>query len=808
MRLAWSPCPAAIDAIWSEHLTRATAHDQLRVGSDVDARSRAILRQQLSSDALHVAISAKPGWLDAKLSTETNVIAVDHLLWMLKDEKTVDSDLAAEIWEKHRDRIVALMPTPSAALIEIIGHFSEASLIPVLDAAPDSGDLTHDRVLRSRARLAPQDAIRQIAEGNDVYGWRAVNWWFDELAAADPDGLAAAIRKRAGTGDDPLTDIILYYRFNPEAIDAQTLDEVLDVFAENLRFFNDTNTDADSQEGRLYHPFSFLPRLSETWQFEALRNRAGTELETQLVRFATARRGRMSMDRDSTGNECERILAMIAGDGYEELVLAELGRPNTFGRQDGFVAARWSDDDLITAALAETPDDSDMESFGQVVRMEALAVHCCDLQIEAMVRAGTPIYVNAAEMRCSNGRDVSRLRVRIADLLAEGESESLDTAAALTGFLRDTEDALPLVAIFVAPATTDQVRRRILASFRALHFFAPEVLPLACKMIAGKIDQEAQFVATYLAETGNDDARHAVIDWLSGQDLGSASALRGRCLTALVGHPAAKPAVVEYLRRSRANGHLVVDGDQLQLLAEAGDSWAYEELVRKSYRYSGFNRGDAITAIDYLREEEPDEAYFAAKRLLSRHAVARAANLMLEIDPARAGPELLERYRHAKPSLRLELERRLRVHLGGDALAALVTPLASALRASDRKIAACLAAAVPHGVPLPWLERLARDASPAVVQAARTALRQRRQEAAAIAHRNLLLSSPKPLQWARLSTIFELVDPFYLWARDDPANLREVFDALPFEFLVEGRQLSNKQLKQREDAAAKADKDH
>jgi hypothetical protein len=185
------------------------------------------------------------------------------LLWLLKDEKTIDSDLAAEIWEQHRDRIVALMPTPSAALIEVIGHFREASLTPVLDSAPNSEDWAHDRVLRSRARLAPQDAIRQIAEGSDVYGWKAANWWFDELAAADPDGLAAAIRTRSRTNDDPLTDIILYYRFNPEAMDAQTLDEVLDAFTEKLQVFNDSDTDPDGREERLGRPLRFLPRISE-----------------------------------------------------------------------------------------------------------------------------------------------------------------------------------------------------------------------------------------------------------------------------------------------------------------------------------------------------------------------------------------------------------------------------------------------------------------------------------------------------------------------------------------------------------------
>jgi hypothetical protein len=108
--------PAALTAIWHEHLKRALAYDQARLGSDLDARSRAIIAQQLSSEALHVAISANPDWLDTKLAIETNEIAVNQLLWMLKDEKRVDSDRATEIWEKHRERIVALMPTPSAAL--------------------------------------------------------------------------------------------------------------------------------------------------------------------------------------------------------------------------------------------------------------------------------------------------------------------------------------------------------------------------------------------------------------------------------------------------------------------------------------------------------------------------------------------------------------------------------------------------------------------------------------------------------------------------------------------------------------------
>ena len=179
---------------------------------------------------------------------------------------------------------------------------------------------------------------------------------------------------------------------------------------------------------------------------------------------------------------------------------------------------------------------------------------------------------------------------------------------------------------------------------------------------------------------------------------------------------------------------------------------------------------------------------------------------MLEIDPTRASGDLLQRYHNAKPSLRLMLQRRLRVHLGGDGLAALAAPLASSTRASDRKIAALLGASVPSHVSLRWLEQLTNDTSPTVQQTAREALRQRKLEAAAMTHRDALLSSSKPQQWARLSTIFELADPFYLWARDDPTSLGEAFDALPYEFLAEARQLYKKQIKQRDDAAANSDR--
>lgn len=801
------PAAAALGAIWAVHLLRAREYRALGAASEVGERSRALSRYSLSSDALHSAVGAAPEWLDARLATETDPVAIDQLLWLLKDGKAIEHDVALEMWIRHRERIAGLSPIPSSVLIEAIGHFRDASLATVLDAADHSDDWQCDRVLRSRARLAPHVAIQQIAEGSDAYGWKASNWWFDELHGADPQGFAAAIRKRARSSDDPLTDIVLYYRHNPEAVDPPTLEFILDQFAAELRAFNDRNPTPDEGEGRLHHPLNFLPRLSEPWQFDAVRARAGTELEAELVRFSTRRRGRMSMTLDTTGNEAERILAMIGGDGYDRLVLSELARPNVFGRQDGYFSARWSNSDAVAVAVAASPLEDDARSFAQVTRMEALAVHRADAALELMVRAGAPIYLDPANTRCAQGRDVESLRARIAELLMTEDEEGLDAAAALTSFLGSKDDARRLVALFVRPTTTKAVRRRIIASLRALNFYAPEMLPQARELLDGRIDDNAQFVATYLTELGDDEARKAVIAWLEPQDLGAASTSQRAYLGPLLRHPDSRAAVIAFLRRSRANGHIIVDSGLLQVLAEDGDEAAQAELSRATYRHSGFWRESSVTAIRLLARAQPDEAYFAAKRMLSRHAAPVGADLMLMLDPERGSRELIERYRDASPYLRLELRRRLRTHLGGPALAVLAEPLAAAPVASMRAVVAEIGGTIPPSVAVPWLDALAEDKSPLVRTAAREALRARRNEAAAMEHRDLLPSSPKPLQWARLRRIIELMDPYYLWSSNDPSSLADVLEQLPYEFTVEVRQARRQSLKEREDAAKKAGPD-
>ena len=244
-------------------------------------------------------------------------------------------------------------------------------------------------------------------------------------------------------------------------MDEITLDWVLDEFGPQLQTFNrDNGSKPDAKLGRLGHPLRFLPSLVEPRQFECVARRAGTLLEEELIRFACRRTGRTSRYRDSEGAQCERLLAMIDGTGFEALVVAELDRSDPFGREDGYSAALWVESDAVTKALQAVSEVHDSDGYRQVIRMQALAVHQCDTELEAMVRANTPIYVNAAEMRGAEGRPMGTLLGRIEHLIARSDQEDLRIAAQLAGFLRDTEEVHVLVPAYLKPDTDESVSIR------------------------------------------------------------------------------------------------------------------------------------------------------------------------------------------------------------------------------------------------------------------------------------------------------------------------------------------------------------
>lgn len=797
--------PGLVDAVWRIHLERNRAYDE---GTREDAqgrdRSRLFHDRNRSLDAIRSTVSSVPEWLDRRIATAGDRFELERLLWLLSNPSCIADEVAGAIWLRRRDLLTERLPASSRALIHALGHFADRDVGSLLDAVPlGPDDWMSSRVLSSKARIDPDAALRQLRNSDEAYGWSTADWWLPELVRSRPGEMSQAIRDKTARSDDPLTEVVLYYANFPELMDGPTLERVLDFLADALAHYNEATGSTGDRLGKLHHPLRFLASLVEPWQFDCLAARRGTALEDELVRLATRRSGRTGRLRDTEGNELERVLAMIGGSGFDKLVAAELARPDRFGREDGYLASRWSESCVVTKALAATRE-AETDDYRQVVRMEALAVHGLDEAIEEMLRAGTPVYVNATEIRKAVSRSLEPIRTRIGDLL-EGSDEDRQVAARLTGFLRNTEDCEVLVDLVLDPDTSPETRRVAIATFNALDFYDPRLLPSCLDLVGDRIDEEAQFVAAYLARRGDSEARAAVAQWLAHRDPGTWSSSHDSFLAPLLDHDESRPAVLGFLRRSQEEGHLLIRGDWLRILAEEGDERAIAELERAAYRAPRFAGGETAAGILLLAERDKSEAFFAARRYLARHGEVTAIDLLLHLDPERALPVLLDRFREAGSALKWEIARRLRAKLPLATREAIDT-LAESTIPDDRRIGAELAGWMPPSVQFAWLEAFADDSSTTVRAAARGALASRRREQAGMQHLSAIPQLGKAERWARLAAIFECIDPYFLWERQDPASIAPALKACEPEFRIEARHMRSRRIKKLEDEAGKAEK--
>jgi len=801
-------CPAAIDWIWRVVLARDEAYRHER-GYEGDSDEKADLwrdRNQ-ATKALHLAISRNFDWLDNSLCTDRPG-ELELLLMALVVREGVPFQRARACWGRHKTRLLQLLPVDSYALSTAIGDFGDPSLMDWLEGVPrDPKKFTSARAMRSRALLDPTGALQLVASGNDRHDWVLADWWLPELARHDPAGLTTALQARVGESDDPLTEMILSYRNFPSAMTSDGLNWVLDRTAERLAERNSQPCEDERAHIKgLGHALRYLAGLNLPWQMAQLAKRAGTPFEKELATWACSRHGRASRYRDHEGNQCERILAAIGDKGFDRLVMAELARDNTEGRADGYELACWSDSASVRDALANIAEPEAPDTYHQVIRMEALAIHQCDNGIERMVRAGCPVFVNAADMRADEDRPAEPLEQRILALRDSDDDRDHQLAAQLAGFMPGDQAGDLLLPPFLRPQATTATRQAIVATFQAAGFYDPSMLDGVIGLLSGQPDRETHFVALYLARCGDADARRVLREWMAGRNLGDGSASDRSYLQALARHADSRASVAGFLRKSRANGHLLVDGWQLQLMADEGDVEAQLELTHSAYRSPAFGTGPRLTAIRYMQRVDRDEALFCARRMWAKKRSPAAIDLMLEIDAEQALSLLLRLYVDASYSERLEIARRLRSAAPLDKLTKALASLAVSPSMAERIVAAELAGWLPPGhdfEPLPTLEK---EEEPAVVEAARDSILRRANEAAALEHLQLMATSTKAQQWARLQAIFKLVDPYILWRSNDPLSLGPFLERHPHEFYVEAEQIKKRRESKLENEAKRRDR--
>lgn len=795
--------PNEIDRIWTLHLERELAFEE---GRDTNAFTGLLHQVQISQTASRLAIAANPSWLDERLANSSDPYELNHLLWALVDDRCINDELGSDIWLRCRAHLRNHVPADSTAMVEAIGRFQDRENREWLRSVPSDETISMTaRVLSSEVRLDPAAALSRLRDRNEDYPWSGTDLWLPELARVNPEGLADAIMESARQSDHPLTEVVLFYNRYSELIDAPTLAWVLDEFAVALRLFNEADN-PDAELGRLGHCLRFLAGLFMPWQFACLRLRAGTPLETQLLRFATGRSGRNSRTVDHEGQQCERLLAMIDGDGFHSLVVAELNRAGSFGREDGLAIAKWSEESSIADRLArEARHDPGADTYRGVLLMEALACHVVDVGIELMIQNGSPIYLNASHIRKSPGRTTFSLQGGMETLLATGHVAALDFAAKLAAFLSSADQAQALVPILLSPETGEETKRTIIASFHAMGFYEPTFLGVLEPLLGAEQSDQARFLAGYLATCGDTDARLAILGWLTGLDLRGWTYAYANIVDKLLDDQASREGALAFLRRMREAGLGRVPGHQLLLLAEAGDIRARDDLHHGAYRESRLGDHVRIAGIRYLAASNREEASFAAHRYLIRDEGPEAIKLLLEVDPDGAMEILINFYERAKPSTKQTIARQMRLQVPFEVLKPAIDCLADANSQSHRLIAAELAGWMPPDMSFAWLDEFVADSGQTLRKIARDAMQRRARESAGMQHIHEMARASKPSKWARLIAIFECIDPHLLWSARDPASLQDLIRETPHEFYVEAESLWRRASKRVQDEAQKLD---
>lgn len=802
--------PNLIDELHAINLTRVAALDAV----DAEERMDRIRAKERSFDALSRAAAASPGWLDGRIAAATGSAEAEQLLWVLLQ---LDRASALSIWLQHREHLFATIRATARVLPKVVRAFADSADLERLHLPPPEGAemLQAAMIFDAIARLDPDralDILRADTGDSELDRVGAHGWWMPGLHLRTGDRLGVALRERAaaspsGTGADGLASI---YGGHPELIDEETVDVLLDALEARLVGGADTTAGTDDNPAELppgcWRLLWTLSSLRTAAALARIATRKGTPLEDALASLAAGRPPSSSRVVDRDGEMIARLLALMAGEGYDRLVLAQIASTGATTRDYGLGYALWTTSANVGAALgqlADARDDGDEDRPYHL--MQALAAHGRDAEIASLVSASSPIYTHAVDIRQGRSGDVDLLMAEVRKRVVSADKTAHIQAVDLSHFLPE-DVAFELTAPLIAVAEAgDALASRLLMLHLHHGRKEPALLPKLRPFLQGA-DETGETAALHLALNGDVHERAEASRWMGARDAGTVQWRSFQVALALLEHQDSRPAAVAFLDQVRHRRFHMgrLDAEILDALARHGDAVASEELATLAYGADARDLDAVFGAVRLIALRDASSAFQAARRLFARSGQQEAARLLIETDAAEGLTALVTAYVGAPLSKRLVIARTLRWNVPFERLATALAGMAGGADEATRAMGAEIAGWLPHRWNLPWLRGLAGDPVGAVEEAALTALHRRAAEHAAEELMAVIPSLPKPAQWAGLRALIELVDPHLLIQGGDPLDIRPLIKRLPAEFGIEAQRLLDRR-RQEVDRKAKRD---
>lgn len=792
------PAPQALNLLWTINMQRLVDREAAKTSGErwLDLQ----LAKEQSFGALSRAVRGEPDWVQAQALSVRNEADADQVIWLLLQ---LDVRIAKSIWMVAKTNLLARVSDTAISAARAIRWFRDRDELRRIEASIEKAEPFDAAVwFNALAYLSPEVALQHLERlaGGGLLG--TSHWWLHGLLhRVGPSvhvRLIAVFTKSWGN-ELAARELARLYAGEADLLDSVTFDWLIDAYEARLAETETATCDRPSGERHLR---SLVASATSPVLLKRLAARNGSRFEQRLTQKAIAQQGRSSRLLDRDGVEYHLILGAIGGQGYDELVVAELDRPNVHARTDGITASTWTNSPAIKVKLECIAESARDDTYEQVQLMDALAAHRADAGLRAMVQSGSPVFVRATQIRDDGppwtGEDLSRVE----QLLKSDRPDQRLQGINLCGFL-GTETAGALLApILEGDAASEEELSLARGVMFHLGFYRPTFLRRLVRHL--QRDDRGISTANYLACYGDAEARAIVVKWLAEHTLRQLNSSELPIAFELLEHPDSAPGARAFLKRLWRSGlGFGNEGEILSALAEAGDDEASAALDAVAYQKPRRGAGSVVTAIRALGKTSLEEALAAAERFYRRTRAPTAAYLLLELDAEAGTKILLDEYADSPVPVRHETGRLLRRAAPRDFLMARLNQMSISDASDIRVTAAELAAWLPFEQPVAFLDRLVDDEAETVEKAALAALRQRQADAECAELIDSLPNQPKPRQWAWLHALIQRGDPAHLRNSKDPRSIHGLLDQIGDEFREEADGL----LKRRaEDLVKGADK--
>lgn len=344
--LARKPMAEALDMTWDLH-KRMQADPAIYCGKkepSTDSARHSVYKDSFA--ALRACVRLLPSWITTVVRRADPASEPVHDLAYLIG----NLDDGGDTWRACKHELFRKLEAGKRrALAMNIGIWRDTTEMDRLEEWAHMGeDHLGPAAVQALARIDPvraAGALRRLPE-HLLYWCR--HWYLPHLFLTAGDVTRAALYDRIQASDDPLRAARVYQGIEHE-MDARTLGMLLDALeraiAHVLEVFEAKRAGGGdgikNEPVALYSSFSLLASVGQADLLEAFAARAGSPLESRIVRLLTDVIGpRRSLGHDDqTRKPAITVLLRIGGDGHRQVINAFLDADSQYGKLDAIRAA-------------------------------------------------------------------------------------------------------------------------------------------------------------------------------------------------------------------------------------------------------------------------------------------------------------------------------------------------------------------------------------------------------------------------------------------------------------------------------------